>query len=450
MVDIIVALSLSALFVVLITESSMNAREVFRHAHERSELLDIYETRSNEISSLLPYGIYSKNGLSAKARWYGNERIQTDVEVESTTSSQTVMFTMVRTYPFARISEAAGTPMCSVDFLEGSKNIMITPISLPISSSILLTHLEVRNGIAYISADSPKASDADIFVVDIREPLHSSLLSQINTGPGITSFVLAGNHIYAAAASTAAQLHSIRLDSLQSLILEKKYQIPLPYATATPPLGSSIFFNKNTIYLGTEKWDGDEFFIIDASSPSQPITKSSLNIDTKINDIAIRGDRAYIAASGEQQMVVADIQDVLSPHIIASFDPSGWSRQEVKVISVFEDSLNLGRTSGGFNIAQDHELFAWASTSLNWRPDVSSHQSVDIPAGVYGIVTNRNRIYLATRQIGKELQIFDMPLSTSTLVSYALPVAPQGMTCDGDIIYVLGKGASVIYKITSK
>ena len=449
LIDIILALSLATLFITLITESSMGARDMFRRAHERNELLDIYESHISEVASLLPSQIYVAEGFVARASWYGNDRIQTDIEVTSTTSNQSITFTAIYSYPFVHDSDSQGTSLCDVALISDPRYVSITPIALSVSSLIPLTHLEVRNGIAYVSADSSIASDPDIFVFDIHDLLHTFMMSSVNTGPGIVSFSIAGNRIFAAAASTAAQLHIIRFDGLSNPVLEKKYQIPLPYATATAPFASSIFFNKDALYLGTEKWDGNEFFIVDVSNPTQPQTVESLDIDTKINGITVRGDTVYLATSGLQQLVGIDIRDRSNPHPIYSFSPSGWTRQEGKVISFFEDRLNMGRTSGGFNITQDHELFSWASTTLDGHVDVGGSQSVDMPGGIYGMVTDRNGVYVATRETGKELQIFDTSLSTSTMISYALPVLPQSMTCDGDSIYVLGKGAPVIYKINN-
>ncbi len=448
LLDILMALSLSAFFISILAESSMTARDIFRRAYERNELLDTYEAHASEVNGLLPHGTYSVHDLNAATRWYGNDRIETDIYVTSTTSAQTVSFTKITSYPFAYISDTAGTPLCSVDMFQKQSHLSIAPLLLPISSSISLTHIEVRNNVAYVSADSSNVSDPDMFVVDIQDPVHPSLLSSIHTGPGISSFSLAGNRVFAAAASTAAQLHIIRFDSLRSPILEKKYQVPLPYATATPPVGSSIFFNKNTIYLGTDKWDGDEFFMVDVSDPIHPRIRSSLAIDTKINDIVARDSHAYIAASGEQQLIDVNVEDPSRPYIMRFFNPSGWLRQEGKVISSFEDGLHVGRTSGGFNIIQDRELFSWASTTTT-PSDFDAPQSVDMPGGVYGVIADRNHVYVATRQVGKEFQVFDMSLATSTASYYPLPVLPQSMTCDGDVIYILGKGSPVVYEISA-
>jgi hypothetical protein len=345
------------------------------------------------------------------------------------------------------IADSAGTPLCSIDFSDKDIVVSITPIMLPINPLLPLTDLQVRNGIAYVSDDSSTASDPDLFIIDFKDKNNPKVLSSINTGPGIAAFAIAGMRIYAAAASVAAQLHIIRMDSLSSLALESKYKLSPPYATATEPIASAIFFDKDKIYLGTEKWDGDEFSIIDVSNPLVPIKISSLETGSKINDIFVRDGFAYVAASDEKQLRIVDISQPAMPMLTDSFSPSGWLRQEGKRVSSFEGALDFGRTSGGYNIITDHEAFEWASSSALLSIN-GTYNSVDIPGGVYGIVTDRSHIYLATRQVNKEFQIFDRSLSITTALAYSLPVAPQALTCDGDHLYILAATAPVIYEIS--
>jgi hypothetical protein len=76
--------------------------------------------------------------------------------------------------------------------------------------------------------------------------------------------------------------------------------------------------------------------------------------------------------------------------------------------------------------------------------------SVDILGGVYGIIADRSYFYIATRQLGNELQIYNHDLSTTTSKKISLPATPQMMTCDGDNLYVLAATAPVIYQISFK
>lgn len=427
LIDVLTALTLAMLFIAVMTSTSIDSRALFERAKERNLLLNAYEAGDGVIGG----------------RPYGNDRIQTDFEVVSTSSILRLTRVLMRQSSDDGLIKAIGTPLCSVDFLNGN-SISVIPITLSVNPLLPLTDFEVRNGIAYISADSSIASDPDVLIVDIRNSNLPIILSSINTGPGIASIALAGKRIYAAASSAAAQLHIIRLDGLNNPILEKKFKLPLPYATATPALASSIFYSDGNIYLGAEKWDGDEFDVLNSS---QSIKISGLEIGSKVSDIFVRNDRAYIANASQLQLIIADVQDPAHPMIVDSFSPSGWSRQEGKTVSSFEDALNFGRTAGGYNIIGDHEAFAWASTSST---TLINPVSIDIPGGVYGIIADRFNIYLATRQTDKELQIFDRNFTTSTSKSYSLPIAPQAMTCDGDRLYILAHTAPVIYEITFK
>jgi len=461
LVDVLLALSLFIIFISIITESSIQSRQIFEKAKNREVLLNLFvysedffglTTILNPDQSL---ALASSTGnISAKARWYGNEMIQTDILVSNASSSgffetslsnldvsNTVNFTGIRPFDLVNDIKLGSAAICSVNF--SNKEIEIIPILLPTDPSLPLTDFQVRNGIAYISVDSNVASDPDLFIIDISNSSSTSLISSLNTGPGLSSIALVGRRIFASAPSTVAELHTIRLDGLDRPILENRYRLPLPYATATPALGSAIFYDDNKIYLGTEKWNGEEFNIIDITDPNFPIKISGYEIGSKINSIFVYKDIAYVTASSYEQLLVFDVSDRTNPHLIGAFSPSGFERQEGNNISFFEQRLGLGRTSGGFDLASDHEIFAWATTSTT---TLASFASINIPGGVYGFLQDRSYIYLATRNINKEFQIFDPVLSTTTAI-FSLPIAPETMTCDADSIYILANRAPFIYKI---
>ncbi|OHA45011.1 MAG: hypothetical protein A3G04_01285 [Candidatus Taylorbacteria bacterium RIFCSPLOWO2_12_FULL_44_9] len=506
LMDILVAMSLATIFVIVLAQSSANSRELFEFAKERGRLINIFENHSNKFDGMVPYesrtivldsndsnySVYSTTTLTGHARWYGNVRIQTDITIRSeiadhissstesgvyprsASRTQSMTFTRVVAYPFLNINDASGTALCNVDFsskdtigsygfdgrqrpqLEDavfsnglnpqSLNPTITPIILPIDPLIPLTDIEVRNGRAYISTDSSRQSDPDIFVVDIRDSSSAYLLSGINTGPGISSIALVGDRIFAAATSRVAQLQVIKMPDLANLIIESSYKLPLPYATATPPLGSAIFYDRGLIYLGTEKWEGQEFSVVDMSNPTRPIGLGGLEIGSKVGAIYVRDDVAYLAASDEKQLRAIDISNHAVPFLIDSFNPSGWERQEGKSLDYFEDRLSFGRTSGGFNIKQDHELFSWSDGIL---PFIESENKrfLDVTGGIYGIIQDRYFLYVISRQPDAEFQISDLHISTSTLKKIALPAMPQSLTCDNDSLYILAATAPVLYQV---
>lgn len=410
LVDVLVAMSLVVFFVSIFSATIFSARKSFDRAHAR-------------MKDLVAQGLASS----------------------SLSPSPTLL---------PSVLPVSSAPVCSSDFMAADSSSLVSPaitnISLPVSSMTPLTHLEVRDGMAFVSSDSNAAADPDLFVFDINEA-NARLISSINTGPGISSFVLVGKRIFASASSMAAQLHIIDFAGVTSPsgpILTKKFQLPLPYATATPPYATAISFDVDAdtanysgrVYLGTEKWVSDEFAVIDVTDPLTPIWQRGLEISSQVNDIKVDSGISYIANAGQKQL----LQDVLG----GEFSPSGWPRQAGQVLSFFEGRLVFGRTSGGYDIATDHELFVWASSTATATGHTLgvADSSKNIPGGVYGIVQDKNHIYVVTRQAGKEFQIFDSALTSST--TFSLPTQPHSMTCDGATLYVLSNTSPTIYAIS--
>jgi hypothetical protein len=118
--------------------------------------------------------------------------------------------------------------------------------------------------------------------------------------------------------------------------------------------------------------------------------------------------------------------------------PSGWQRQEGKTTNIFENISSFGRTSGGFNITADHELFSIDATSTH---------SLDIAGGIYGIIRDATDIYAITHSLDREFIQLNTTLSTSSLKTYSLPIIPAVLTCDADTMYVLSQSTPVMYEI---
>ena len=386
LVDAVLAIVLSAAMVGMMTGVSLSAKEALERAQDKHLLLSGYKSHAPEFVGMLPgeersrsYAVGSSTDLttiSAIAKQYGNDRVETDISV-SLGSLPSVEFAAVNAYLPGDHSDVAGTPLCSADFESGAsvgsygyfsgngedRTVSIMPIMLPIDPALSLTDLIVRDGVAYISADSPKAADPDLLVVDISSEKSPVMISAINTGPGLAAITMAGRYIYGAARSAAAQLHVIKVDSPSSLSLVSRYKLPLPEASTSPPIGSAIFYDTGKLYLGTEKWDGQELSIIDIHVPEEPSKISGLKIDSKVNAILVMNGIVYIATSGQGQLTYADVSDPVRPFVASMFSPSGWQRQDGKSLASFEGSVILGRTSGGFNIIADKELFFWDHVS---------------------------------------------------------------------------------------
>jgi hypothetical protein len=451
---------MGTIFISIILTSSFEMRDLFERAKSKKLLLDKFE---NSTSTKLTV-----------TKLFGNDMLEKNIEIQSDDYTEdglntsryvkSILFTSITPRFPDNGASSVGTPFCSTDFIKNNiiglslygkvnyRNVNVEAIVLPIDPLLPLTDIEVRNGIAYISADSTKSTDPDIFIIDIQDKNQPEILSSLNTGPGLSAVAVAGKRIYASSASTAYQLHTIYMNNLNSLSLENKFALALPFATATRSFGSSIFYRNGFIYLGTEKWDGDEFSIIDVHDPMTPSKIGSFEIGSKINDIFVTDQYVYLADSDELQFRILDIENATNPILHNSFSQSGFNRQEGKIVSNFENDIVFGRTSGGFDIVKDHELYSFASTSST---TLAQFTSLNIPGGLYGSISDRNFHYLATREIDKEFQILrkaDLSKnlfenSTSTKNIFSLPVAPETMTCDGDNLYILAHLSPVIYHI---
>lgn len=289
------------------------------------------------------------------------------------------------------------------------------------------TDIEVRGGFVYLTSDSTTASKHDLHIIDSRGD-NTTLVSSINTGPGLQAIEVAGPYIFLAQASTVNQLQIVDIHDRKNPKLTYQLHLIGPTPTTTLPFARSIFYSKGYIYLGTEKWNGSEFSIIDVKNIYDPQIVGTFETNTLVNDIYVENNLAYLATSDQKQMRVLDVSNKAQPIQVDSFSPSGWQTQEGKILSLFENKLFLGRTVGGFNAVNNHEVFNFSSTSL------STYISKDIPGGVYGILDRYPNIFLLTNSLSQELQIFNHDFSQKIL-DYNLGVNAIKMSCDRSSLY---------------
>ncbi len=288
------------------------------------------------------------------------------------------------------------------------------------------TDLEVRNSIIYITTDSTLSSAPDLFILDMHNPIQPQLLSSLNTGPGLSSIEVAGPYLYAANLGTTNQLQIIDISNRAAPILLSRLKLPLPHASSTAPLATTLFYSNGYIYLGTEKWEGDEFAVIDVRNPANPIYLGGFNTDTQINTLYVRDGKAYVADSDEEQLRVLDVSSPTTISQVSHFSPSGWETQQGRALSFFEGILSFGRNTGGFNVVGNHELFYFSSSS-------SLGGSKDIPGGIYGIIERPAQFILTTHFTNKELRILNKNLVLEQ--EKALGFMPQALGCDHSTLY---------------
>ena len=430
--EIMISFSLMTVFLISAIILSSTMQGLRRQAVEHLERLD-------DTTFLADYfllnKVFASSSISYMKKQYGNDTYEIDIEPVTLLISDYI--------------NAFGRDSCSPSLFSSSstpsdfQDISLYSQGVDIGAGNMSTDIEVRNGIAYITADSSSSSASDFFIIDSTDPSSPSIISSLNTGPGLSSIEIAGHYAYVTNISSLNQLQIINIKDRTSPSITAILKLPLPPdfspASSTPPFASSIFYNKRLIYLGTSKWDGMEFSIIDVSIPSSPQYLGGFETNTLINNIYVRDGLAYLATSDINQIRILDIHNISSHDSpsdnsqsiiqVSSFSPSGYETQQGKVISFFENKFSLGRTTGGFNNKNNYEIFLFSSTS-----PITVENSKDIPGGVYGIVMRPPYFYISTRASTKQFQILNKDMSELVLEKN-LGFSPQAMTCDGKTFY---------------
>lgn len=403
--------------------------------------VDIKDT----LPKLMPGESFEKDNVRITSRKYGNHMIENIYRLDSGVSFSAV-YASTDNDLYSRLCSANFVADDSLGSYDSNTNIVPTPhlepILLPINHSLPLTDIEVIDNIAYITADSNIYSESDIMSFDLNSISSPTLISSVNSGPGLTSLIVYMDKIYTSAPSTAQQLHIFNIDSDNHITLNNKIALGLPSTSSPPTIGSTVTARNNFLFLGTEKWDGNEVEIFDIGDSSSIKHISGIEIGSKVNDLLSYEDSLFVAGSNIRQLSEYDISNIYSPTLIQEQGYTGYERQEGKSIEYFEDDLVFGRTSGGFNIIADKELFDFNQEWNIGMPNIS----IDISGGIYGTVTDRKNIYFISRQADKEFGIINK-FSTTSPTFFSLPVLPQSISCDGDDIYVLGKNSPYVYKI---
>lgn len=294
-------------------------------------------------------------------------------------------------------------------------------------ADVFATDIQARHGKIYLSTDSAVQARPDLYIFDSTTSLQSSL----QTGPGLSAIAVAGHYIYAANMSATGQLQVIDILDQKNPALVSHLKLPLPTATTTASHGISVFYSRGKIYLGTDKWDGQEFSIIDVTDQLSPKLLGGFEIGSAVQNIFVRDNKAYVATASDRQLLILDVGDPSNISLLTSMQPVGWQIEVGNRVTFHHENAWFGRAGGGFNTSGYKELFKIDNTD-------SSTESAHIIGGVYGIVSIDPYIFVASGANGGELDIFsNNPGSDLEKIgAIALGAKPVALACDGEDLYV--------------
>jgi hypothetical protein len=270
-----------------------------------------------------------------------------------------------------------------------------------------------------ISSSTVNKTDPDLFIFALATSTLPSYMGSLDTSPttkqGISAVAAAGSYIYVAnsvksnfatckTSSSCAQLQVIDIHSESEPVVLDNYQLAttsLPYATGSGGQASakSVAYASGRVYLGLTKSgsaQGDEFNIIDVTTPTSPQWLGGYSIGRSVNKIRIKGAYAYIATDGPQEEVlVLNISDPTHISLVYSFNAPGSSLYGYgKDLDFASTSVVLGRS-----YAQgSQDLFTLSANPQGSFSTINSEIAATSsnPISVISLLTHNESVYVLT------------------------------------------------------
>lgn len=308
------------------------------------------------------------------------------------------------------------------------------------------TDLDVKNKIAYVSAEASASSKPDFFIIDATDGSNPFIKSNLDIGTkALNALDAAGNYVYAGNRSTENQLVVIDISNISAPNIVTS--LSLPGVSGAGAVGQSIFYYSDKIYIGTKKASGPEFHIIDVSNPLNPVSLGSKEVNADVNGIYVEGGVAYVANSEYDELNIFDVSDPSNITLIGNYDAPGDS-EDGKVVQIQEGKLYLGRLVGG-NHTDHHEFHVVDVLSSSSPQNLGS---IDLGVDLNDLRARDYLAFLGTSDSNKEFQVWNIenPENISLISSFNFPQVATGIDYEDNIVYTAVRSNDALRIITSQ
>jgi hypothetical protein len=233
-------------------------------------------------------------------------------------------------------------------------------------SGISATGLDVENKVVFMSAAGAASSQPDFFVFDASGASTTTppvLATKLDTGTGLNAVdAIDGKdgyyYIFAANDDTSylplKQLVILRvpkdLSSAPTTVASSTLPGVSGTCAASCPQGRSIYYFAPYVYVGTHRTGGKEFHIFDVSTPSSPVWKGSIELNTNVNDIMVKNQLvggvskriAYLAIAGNSKdLELLDVTNPAAITVYTSINVGGI--QDAQVLYALGTNVYIGK-----------------------------------------------------------------------------------------------------------
>lgn len=292
------------------------------------------------------------------------------------------------------------------------------------------------DGKVYVTDSASSATKPDLYIFDVVDPLHPSLLGQLNIEQGVKSVTVAGNYAYVIEEGSP---DFFVIDVSNSAEPVKVAKLTLSGGNGRYVMVRGAFVFVTTAINST----GPEFFVIDINMPTSPTVVASLEIGGDINEVNVLKNTAYLATSvNAKELIAVDVTTPTSPAITGWYDAPGTADGKA-VHAKSNNRVYLGRTK-----SSDEEFFILDASNPTV---ITSRGSTDVSDTIHSLMTAATLTFMGTADTNSEFQVYYVknPTILSQYAALNFSNIATGAVYYNNHVYLSVQNSDVLQIVTS-
>lgn len=285
-----------------------------------------------------------------------------------------------------------------------------------------------------------------LYVLDISNPSSPTFLGGLATtsiSSSINAIAVAttttSHYVYAATTAVGTnQLQIIDVSNPAAPFVRGTYPNIAGTGMGTGA-GNSIYYKDGYIYEGLTT-GGNEFNIIDVSTPATPVWKGGYAVGSYVNAIVVKDGYAYLSTNDTtKELVVLNITNPANPTLVGTYNatPDSAGFGFGRALYTLGDSVFLGRS--WTNSGATPQFYSLDTTAM--PPTLQASKSLGTNLSLRNIIVRDSLAFLllGSTSVGGQLQIINAT-STALVATAALPSGVTGvggtaLDCEGNYMY---------------
>ncbi|MDP1719360.1 MAG: prepilin-type N-terminal cleavage/methylation domain-containing protein [bacterium] len=210
---------------------------------------------------------------------------------------------------------------CKTEPLSGDWTRPVTLGTADIGSGNSGTDILVHYPYVFMSGSAASSDKPDIFVFDVTDPVHPSLIKSLDIGSGgINSIYIKGDYLYAASPNDAKELMIFNnVTNPTSMTLAGSYNL-----SGSGDAYTVAAFGDTVVAVGRDSVASNEIAFLNVSNPASPSIISEVSTGGDVRDSAVSDNVLYfVSKESDADIYIYNISVPLSPSLITTHDIAG-------------------------------------------------------------------------------------------------------------------------------